>query len=218
MKILPAIIQFVQLTSMKYGIDESHGLSHSMNVLYYANQIYQSLVPTHSKLKAQEPVIFTSALIHDMCDNKYIKQQTGLDKIQSFLKYKFSSHEISTIENIITTMSYSKVKIDGFPDLGDYQIAYHIVREADLLTAYDIDRSIIYHLNKSKNENMNVGDFEVSYQNARDLFDKRVLQHHNNNLFVTEYSKKKGAELHEQALERIKSWDFIINSYDKISF
>lgn len=218
MKILPAIIQFVQLTSLKYNIDDSHGLSHSMNVLHYTNQIYQSLVHVHSKLKEQEPIIFTSALIHDMCDKKYMKPKDGLDQIQSFLTYKLKPHEIRAIENIITTMSYSKVKTDGFPNLGDYQMAYHIVREADLLTAYDIDRSIIYHLYKSKKGAMKTGDFEESYQNARELFEMRVLQHHRDNLFVTNYSKKKGAELHDQALEKIKSWDHIIQSYDKISF
>jgi len=212
MKILPALIKFIQLTTLKNNIDESHGLSHSMNVLYYSNQIYQSLVPLHSNLKYQEPVIYTAALIHDMCDKKYIVEQDGINQIQSFLTYKLSKCEITAIEDIISTMSYSKVKKQGYPNLGEYQMAYHIVREADVLTAYDIDRSIIYHLNKSR------GDFTDSYQNARELFDSRVLQHHNDNLFVTEYSKKKGQELHNQALEKIKSWDQIIKSYEKISF
>jgi HD superfamily phosphodiesterase len=212
MKILPNLIRFIQATTLKYNIDESHGISHSMDVLHYANQIYQSLVPMHSKLQEQETVIFTSALIHDMCDKKYIKEKEGIQQIQSFLTYKISKPEITAIENIITTMSYSKVKKDGYPILDDYQIAYHIVREADLLTAYDIDRSIIYHLHKSP------GNFIDSYKNARDLFDTRVLQHHNDDLFITDYSKKKGNELHHQALEKIKSWDQIIKSYDKISF
>jgi len=211
MKILPALIRFIQLTSKKYNIDESHGLSHSMNVIHYSNEIYKSLVTVHSKLKEQESVIFTAAGIHDMCDIKYMSPIDGISEIQSFLTYKLKPIEISAIKDIITTMSYSKVKTDGFPELGEYQMAYHIVREADLLTAYDIDRSIIYHLNKSG------GDFLDSYKNARELFDHRVLQHHRDNLFVTEYSKKKGAELHEKALERIKSWDFIIQSYEKIS-
>ena len=147
-----------------------------------------------------------------MCDKKYLKEQEGISKIQSFLTYKLSKSEINAIENIITTMSYSKVKKQGYPILHDYQMAYHIVREADLLTAYDIDRSIIYHLNNSP------GNFMDSYKNARELFDKRVLQHHNDNLFISEYSKKKGHELHLQALEKIKSWEKIINSYEKISF
>jgi HD superfamily phosphodiesterase len=211
MKILPALISFIQITSIKNNIDDSHGISHSMNVLYYSNQIYQSLVPVHSKLKDQESIIFTSALIHDMCDKKYMDPKDGILQIQSFLTHKLKPYEIHTIEDIISTMSYSKVKKQGYPDLGDYQMAYHIVREADLLTAYDIDRSIIYHLHKSS------GNFIESYKNARDLFDIRVLQHHRDNLFLTEYSKRMGAELHEKALERIKSWDFIIQSYEKIS-
>ena len=216
MKLLPALIKFVQVTTLKYNIDDSHGLTHSMNVLYYSNQIYQSLVPTHSKLKDHEPIIYTAAIVHDMCDGKYMIEKEGIHQIQSFLTYKLSKLEINTIEDIISTMSYSKIKKYGYPDLGEYQMAYHIVREADLLTAYDIDRSIIYDLNKSMD--LKTRDFKDSYQNARELFDKRVLQHHHDNLFISEYSKKKGAELHEQALERIKSWDQIIKSYDRFSF
>jgi len=55
-----------------------------------------------------------------------------------------SSSDLEIIGKIIGTMSYSKVKANGYPELGEYQLAYHIVREADLLAAYDIDRCIIY--------------------------------------------------------------------------
>ena len=35
---------------------------------------------------------------------------------------------------------------NGFPDMGEYQTAYNIVREADLLCAYDFDRCMIYQM------------------------------------------------------------------------
>ena len=63
-------------------------------------------------------------------------------------------------------MSYSKVKKNGFPDLGIYQNAYHVVREADLLSAYDFDRAIIYDM-KANNK-----PFDQSYDHAQKLFDK----------------------------------------------
>ena len=53
---------------------------------------------------------------------------------------------MDVIGDIIGSMSYSKVKKNGFPELGDYQTEYNIVREADLLAAYDIDRAIIYRI------------------------------------------------------------------------
>lgn len=212
MKILPTFVRFIQLTSNKYNIDESHGLSHSMSVLHFANEIYQNTVSTVPHLKDQEPIIYTAALLHDMCDKKYMDEREGIKEIQSFLTYKLKYHEIQAVNDIITTMSYSKVKKQGFPSLGKYQTAYHIVREADLLSAYDIDRSIYYHLHKT-----NCG-FVEAYDNAVQLFNNRVLQHHNDELFINEHSRKIGITLHEDALKKIKSWDKVIQTYDKLSF
>ena len=45
MSLLTKLFNFVLLTSAKYNIDESHGLSHSMDVLYNAHKIYESEVP-----------------------------------------------------------------------------------------------------------------------------------------------------------------------------
>jgi hypothetical protein len=58
------------------------------------------------------------------------------------------------------------------------------------------------------------GDFLKSYDNAIDLFNNRVLKHHVDNLFITDYSKKKGLELHEKALIQMNTWKKIINTYD----
>ena len=163
----------------------------------------------YPELHDQEAVIYTSAIIHDMCDKKYLNQTDGIHEINDLLKYKMSYHDIEMVDKIISTMSYSTVKQKGFPNLGKYQMAYHIVREADLLTAYDFDRSVIYHMYKTD------GNFLKSYENAIDLFEKRVLKHHIDNLFITEYSKKKGMELHEKSLLQMKSWKNIISSYDR---
>ena len=208
MKILPTLLQFVQMTSMKYRIDESHSLGHSMEVVHYTNHIYMDNIIKHPELRNQAPVIYTAAIIHDMCDKKYLDQKDGIHQINDLLKHKMNYHEIEKVEKIISTMSYSTVKKNGYPDLGNYQMAYHIVREADLLTAYDFDRSVIYHMYKTD------GDFLKSYDNAIDLFNNRVLKHHVDNLFITDYSKKKGLELHEKALIQMKTWQKIINTYD----
>lgn len=208
MKLLPTLLHFVQMTSMKHRIDESHSLGHSMEVVHYTNHIYIDNVIKYPELHNQAAVIYTAAIIHDMCDKKYLDQKDGIHQINDLLKYKMNYHEIDKVDKIISTMSYSTVKKNGYPDLGNYQMAYHIVREADLLTAYDFDRSIIYHMYKTD------GDFLKSYENAIDLFNNRVLKHHTDNLFVTEYSKKKGLELHEKALIQMQTWKKIINTYD----
>ena len=51
------------------------------------------------------------------------------------------------------------------------KIGYHIVREADLLSAYDFDRCMIYQINK------NNGNIETSFNDAEMLFNNRVFKH-----------------------------------------
>ena len=50
---------------------------------------------------------------------------------------------------IITTMSYSKVIKQGYPDFTgepSIEMCYHIVRNSDLLESYDPERCIGYHV------------------------------------------------------------------------
>lgn len=211
MKLLSSLLQFVKLTSAKNNIDESHALGHSMEVLHHANDIYVNSVFKYPEIRYQESVIYTSAILHDMCDKKYLNQSDGLNAINHFLTNKLNCHEMDKINQIIKTMSYSNVKQHGYPNLGNYQMAYHIVREADLLTAYDVDRSIIYHMYKTNS------DFLKSYENALHVFENRILKHHSDDLFITEYSKKKGEELHNKALLQMESWEKIIESYKRNS-
>ena len=208
MRLLSTLMRFIQTTSLKYKIDESHAVGHSMDVLYYAHEILQHEVLQHPYLKKQEAVIYTSALVHDMCDSKYMNPQEGITNINDILKYNLKPFEINAVDKIISTMSYSKVKKEGFPDLGEYQLAYHIVREADLLSAYDFDRSIIYHMYHSKT------DFSTSFQNSMELFEHRVSKHEQHGLFVTEYSKAKGKELYEKSKKQIAAWKNVMTMYD----
>ena len=186
--------------SAKHKIDESHGLTHSMNVLQYANRIYEEEVTKKPWIRDHERIIYTSAIVHDMCDKKYMNQVDGVNEIETFLRTKIPQKEIDITSKIISSMSYSTVKKVGFPDLGEYQTAYHIVREADLLTAYDFDRAMVFHMR------MVDGNIERAYQNARTVFIDRVLKHNEDGLFFTDFARKESLVLHKRALERMWVW------------
>lgn len=101
-------------------------------------------------------------------------------------------------------MSYSTVKKQGYPyDLGNYEMAYHVVREADLLSSYDFDRSIIYHMNKGNS-------LYDSYYNALNLFDERVFNYNTDKLLISEYAQKKSVPLTFKALKQMHSWNRIV--------
>ena len=206
MVILPRLIQFALITVKKMGIDESHGLSHALNVLHHSHAILESELPTHPYLEEQRDVIYTSAIVHDLCDKKYMDEYYGIQHIHRYLvtKTPLLAEETAIVEKIIATMSYSKVKVNGFPSMGNYMMAYHIVREADLLSAYDFDRSIIYNMYQKDS------NFTNSIQNAMNLFEQRVLQHNRDSLFITEYSKCLSTQLEQEAKTRIENWKSIL--------
>ena len=180
----------------KFGIDESHAVKHSFEVFNYAKNIYMSECTT--TLAEQQNVIYAAAILHDMCDKKYMDEQDGVAEIRKFASMFMTEEEVAAVIAIIQTMSYSKVKQRGFPELGKYQLAYHIVREADLLAAYDIDRCIMFSM---FHENMCYA--EALYR-SKHLFKTRVLTYRSDDLFVTEQSKRLSKVLHHLAVKHLK--------------
>jgi HD superfamily phosphodiesterase len=197
--LINSLFDFVLLTTNKYKIDESHAIKHSMDVHYYALKIYENEWPLNPKLTKQSNVIFTSAIIHDMCDKKYMDEKEGINNVKDFLDNKLEDFEVNAVLDIISTMSYSTVKKKGFPELGEYQDAYHIVREADLLASYDLDRCIIYQMMKN-NDN-----YEKSLHVAIDLFENRVLEYLDEKLFTTKYGKLLAKNLHINCIKKINT-------------
>jgi hypothetical protein len=205
MNLLSKLFNFVVLTTSKYSIDESHGIKHSMDILHFASDIYQDEIYKQPLLEKHERIIYVSAILHDMCDKKYVNENEGIANIEEFLQEKISEEEIDVTKEIISTMSYSTVKKYGFPNLHEYQMAYHIVREADLLCAYDFDRCMIYNINQKYDINKPV-DINTIFTEAEILFDNRMFKHLDDKLFVTDYSKNQALYLQSQALIRIDGW------------
>lgn len=214
-----SLLQFVVATSVKYNIDESHGLGHSMDVLYYANKIFDAeialnpldLVATH------ERIIYTAAVVHDMCDRKYMDDvgegRARIDHLLTELKVPVSERRV--VIDIVDSMSYSKVKDTGFPSHGEYQRAFHIVREADLLSAYDFDRCMLYQMhNMSKMTSSSSacsadsasGDMESAFKDAETLFRVRMFRHKADGMLTTQYAQDNHDLLVTRATERMNSW------------
>ena len=197
------LFTFVLMISSKYNIDSSHSEKHSMDVLHFADENYRSQLRDFPYLEKQKNVIYSASILHDMCDKKYMKQDDGIKEIDGFLKYSLKPEELYYTKRIIETMSYSTVKKNGYPDLGNYQMAYHVVREADLLASYDFDRSIIYHMNKGNN-------ITNSYYNALELFNERVFNYNTDKLLLSDYAQQKSIGLSANAIKRMLSWNRIL--------
>jgi HD superfamily phosphodiesterase len=205
--LLSELFQYVIAISTKYGIDESHSLGHSMRVFQFAEKIAaeEPVYKNNPNIFIEHrPIIHAAAILHDTCDKKYIDEERGLVELGDFLQHKLTENDISVTIDIIKTMSYSKVIKYGMPDLGVYQPAFNVVREADLLDAYDFDRSMIYHMNRNNKS------IEEAYKNAQFLFETRVFRHMDNGFLLTKYAIQNHQELSRNAMLRIKSWGHIL--------
>ena len=119
-----------------------------------------------------------------------------------------SEKETTIVENIITTMSYSYVKKNGFPDHGEYQTAYNIVREADLLCAYDFERCMMYNLFMYENTNI-----DNAFNEANKLFKIRMFKHYDDGLFKTKYALENYQSLESSAKQRILHWRRLLKKF-----
>ena len=140
-----------------------------------------------------------------MCDKKYMNEENGINEMKLFMSEYMKEDDIEIVSKIVSTMSYSKVKVYGYPDLENYQLAYHIVREADLLSAYDIDRCIIYGMMKEKL------NYDVALIRALELFEKRVLTYRSDDLFITDFSKHQSKLLHTAYMENLSNMNNMIS-------
>lgn len=192
-QIIVKAFDLVLVLCKKFNIDESHSLKHSMEVYNLALRIYESEVIEKTYLEQQKDIIIVSAILHDTIDKKYVSEEVGIKEIREYMKPYINPEKLDIIFQIITTMSYSTVKKNGFPLLNEYQLAYHIVREADLLAAYDIDRCIMYSM-YTKNAN-----YVVALDSAVVLFENRVFKHRKDKLFITKFSKKLSLQFHKKA-------------------
>ena len=65
------LFAFIKLKCLECTIDESHAIKHSMDVFNYAHKIFEVEKINHCEIIGQERIIYTAALLHDMCDDKY---------------------------------------------------------------------------------------------------------------------------------------------------
>jgi hypothetical protein len=167
---------FIEQMCLKYNIDESHGIKHAKGTMLRAKQIILTLPKI---TEAESKIALYAAALHDMCDHKYTDVKKSSKEIYTWLtsESNWSTEEANALINIITTMSYSKLKStfasgQSFPDHGKWQMAYHIARHADLLEGYIVARCVLYnkHIYPEKSD-------DEHWLRAEELFRTRVFKY-----------------------------------------
>ena len=142
----------------KYQIDESHNEKHSKEVVDYSIE----MIKTISDISIDEQqVIILSSIFHDAVDHKYIFDN-NIDILRGLLKKVLTEKNyrlIPYVLDIISNMSFSKTVIRQNDNSLVFQLpermknhpflrSYHIVRNADLLSSYNLKRAIFYNIHK----------------------------------------------------------------------
>ena len=145
------LFDFISRMCKQYGIDESHGVKHARGTFLRA----QAILETMDLTDQEERIALFAAALHDTCDSKYTDIEKASEEIREWLSSEsWSIDDTSAVIGIITSMSYSKLKlqcINGvpvFPDHGFWQQAYHVARHADLLEGYIVARCYMYNQHK----------------------------------------------------------------------
>ena len=156
LSLVPLVENFVQNKSQYYHIDPSHDLHHSLQVKELGCLIAKR---DHHLSSRQQEILYLSCMLHDMCDAKYTPRVQAILDISNFLTKKcfVSMLTHDAVMEIISSMSYSQiVRPNGkvvYPtwlltDQNGWGEVFHIVRQADLLTSYDLKRMIHYKCQK----------------------------------------------------------------------
>lgn len=124
-------------------IDDSHNEKHGKEVLFWAIDILRHPGITKDPFKMR--MAAQCALLHDALDHKYTVDFSST--VEDHLRMFHEQDEVDGMMKIMKTMSYSKIREHGFPDwirTSPYEQLFHVVREADLLSSYNLARMVEY--------------------------------------------------------------------------
>lgn len=154
-QLLKKSIPIVKKHAEKYNVDESHNHIHSLEVANYC----LNLIRFEANLsKTEQDIAILGSIFHDTIDDKYIPSSENTDELlQSYLEQVVGTHS-KLIEPVILfskSMSYSKtvvrqkdksltLEIPLYIQTHPYVRAFHLMRNADLLSSYNLKRCLLF--------------------------------------------------------------------------
>lgn len=141
----------------QYKIDESHNEIHSKEVLYYGSELIKDLNITENEKR----ILILGCIFHDVVDRKYLNENDNpQDLLQEMLTQVETDKDIINDTTLfMNSMSYSKTIYydkDNEPrfeeptsiEFHPNKKIYHLIRNADLLSSYNLRRAFLYHVVK----------------------------------------------------------------------
>ena len=179
-QLLKKSIPIIKKHAEKYNVDESHNHLHSLEVANYC----LSLIHFENNLsKTEQDIAILGSIFHDTIDDKYIPSFENTDELlQSYLEQVVGKHS-KLIEPVILfskSMSYSKtvkrqkdksltLEIPKYIQTHPYVRAFHLMRNADLLSSYNLKRCLLYRSQRNETR-----DSVLLYDEMQELYWDRM--------------------------------------------
>lgn len=187
---------FIEEYCKDNNIDPSHDVTHSKDCVNFLRRIMNPFF-TEEEVKMG---IYAAAL-HDCVDRKYVDEVIASLTIRQFLdSIGWDEGHIDSLLNMITTMSYSKLKAQKigttcvYPEHGRWQRVYHTVRQADLLCSFRVHRCYQYQLRIHPDWTE-----EQHWKRVREMFNERIFRYVEDGWFESRNALSLIPELTEQA-------------------
>ena len=143
---MDVLYTFIDEFCKEHNIDPSHDVTHSRDCVLFAEKLMD-----YSFSEDEKEMARYAAALHDCVDKKYVDVVEASHHILGFLtSIGWSDQRAAALLAMVTTMSYSKLTsmvVDRkpvFPDHGEWDRVYHVVRQADLLCSYRVHRCYQY--------------------------------------------------------------------------
>lgn len=150
-------LELIKQHGIKYKIDESHNEIHSKEVLYYGAE----LIKDEKLSEMEKKILILGCLFHDVVDKKYLDPNDNPQELLKDMLLEMEQDEeiVKDTTLFINNLSYSKtVVLDEYyepyfvePEFlhnHTHRRVYHYIRNADLLSSYNLRRAFLYHYYK----------------------------------------------------------------------
>lgn len=199
-----------------HKIDNSHNEVHSHEVLFYSKELMKDV----SLDQRQKKIVILGSLFHDIIDRKYVCENRIETLINELSKVESDMSIIARTVLYIDNISFSKTVKATSSELNftvpevvpldkDFK-CFDIIRNADLLSSYNLKRAFEYR--HAKNPEMSM---EELIQEVQDVYQRRMKKLRSSKILTLNYPHCDNLSKHMENLCDKKLKTYQSCSYDK---
>lgn len=196
------LVNYAKFIINKHDFDSSHDLTHFENVYNYAKQIISEDFPKGTLMKGmsrENSIILAlyAAYSHDIIDGKYVDSEKSIEMLRKvYIENGYNEEHLEILIYLINNMSYSKERTGKQIIPPELETLMMIIRDADKLDGFRIERIIAYH-------NRNFKDYKEPQKSlkingwCKTILVKRIMKY-KDEFLKTNCAKRLAIDMHDK--------------------